>query len=237
MPRRLDLIGETFGQLTVVGDAGRHHGNGGGSVWVCLCSCGSTVNVRSIHLRSGHTKSCGCLATTQNGLSNHPLYGTWIQMLHRCLNPKHDSYDRYGGRGIKVCERWRNFENFLTDVGDRPSSKHQIDRKDNDGDYEPGNWRWALPVTQARNTSTNRWVTVRGQRMVLVAAAELFGIPYWTIHARLRRGWTEEQALGLAPRRRKTMADQWRDMSDEERRRRTSVLVAGRKRQAAEARA
>lgn len=154
-------------------------------------------------------------------------------MLHRCLNPKHVSYKRYGGRGIKVCARWRSFENFLTDVGDRPSAKHQIDRKDNDGNYEPGNWRWVLPVAQARNTCTNRWVTVLGQRMVLAAAAEQFGIPYWTVHARLRRGWTEEQALGLAPRRRKTMADQWIGMSDEDRRRRVSSLVAGRKRQAA----
>lgn len=236
MPRRLNLIGETFGRLTVIGDAGRHRGKGGGSVWVCLCSCGKTVKVRSVHLRSGHTRSCRCIAM-RGGRRRHPLYGTWIQMLHRCLNPKHDSYRRYGGRGIKVCERWRSFKNFISDVGDRPSDKHQIDRKDNNGDYKPDNWRWALPVVQARNMSTNRWVTVQGQRMVLAAAAEQFGIPYWTVHARLRRGWTEEQALGLASRRRKTMADQWAAMSDKDRRRRTSALVVGRKRQAAEARA
>jgi hypothetical protein len=200
--KKLNLTGHRYGKLIVVEEAPPLRASRRHVMWRCRCDCGREIEVRSVRLRGGHTTSCGCLAAKQNGLRKHPLYGTWIQMMHRCMNPDHVSYANYGGRGVKVCERWRDLKNFVADMGPRPSVAHQIDRfPNNDGNYEPGNVRWALPNAQMRNTRANRYVTIRGEKMVLAAAAELFGVPYWTAHKRLRLGWTEEQALGVVPRR------------------------------------
>lgn len=236
MPRKLNLTGHRYGKLIVVGEGAPQRASRKHVMWRCRCDCGNTTETRASRLRSGHTTSCGCAVTKQNGLSTHPLYGTWVQMRHRCSNPEHESYKCYGGRGIKVCARWRSFENFLADMGPRPSTKHQIDRKNNNGNYEPGNCRWALPIAQCRNTRTNRKITVLGQETVLSAAAERFNVPYWTVHKRLRLGWTEEQALGLSPRHKKTWTNKWALMNSAERSCRIAALNTGRKRQAAKAR-
>jgi len=145
----------------------RKHREWTGAVWLCRCSCGVARLVKSGSLRSGRSKSCGCLSrelvavrttnrNTKHGLAragkHHPLFGLWKRMRQRCLDENCDDYPDYGGRGVTVCERWHaDFAAFLEDVGPRPSRGHSLDRIDNDRGYEPGNVRWATPVVQARN--------------------------------------------------------------------------------------
>ena len=156
-----DMPGRKFGRLTPIEDVGRQRG---AVVWRCLCDCGSMRDVTGASLRSGNTKSCGCLqkdgaaercrdrerhGARRRGAA-HLLYERWAGMIQRCTNPNHLRYADYGGRGITVCERWRDFANFLVDVGDCPSGM-SLDRIDNDGNYEPGNCRWATPSEQRIN--------------------------------------------------------------------------------------
>jgi hypothetical protein len=123
--------------------------------WVCKCDCGNRVDLTAVIILGGKTTSCGCDHQWKtHGLSDTVEYQTWLSMIKRCENQNHHKYPRYGGRGIKICERWRtNFENFYADMGQRPSDKHSIDRIDNDGHYEPGNCRWATWSEQRRNQS------------------------------------------------------------------------------------
>lgn len=154
-----DLTGMTFGRLTVVKRSGTS--KRGDIVWACICKCGAETAVRGSNLRNGNTKSCGCFqreraseSTSTHRLTKSPEYRSWASMIARCENPKYHHFHRYGGRGIRICERWRNsFELFLSDMGPRPSLKHSLDRKDNDGNYEPGNCRWATAKEQRLNRS------------------------------------------------------------------------------------
>lgn len=149
-----DLTGQTFARLTAlhrVANQGEH------TMWRALCDCGTLINVRAQHLRNGNTKSCGCFdidaviaRSTKHGGAYGPEYRSWAAMLQRCTNPKNKEWHNYGGRGIKVCERWFTAANFLSDMGARPQGK-TLDRKDVNGDYEPGNCRWATPAEQAQN--------------------------------------------------------------------------------------
>lgn len=138
-----------------------------------------------------------------------PTYRTWTSMIRRCTMPSQDSYPLYGGRGIIVCERWRTFENFLLDMGEKPSSRHSIDRLDRNGNYEPGNCRWAIEKEQQRNRSTNRLLTYKGQTLTVVEWSEITGIGSPAIRTRLdKHGWSVERALETPPRTRKQcMAD------------------------------
>ena len=132
--------------------------------WFCECSCGNTCVVVGYNLTTGHTTSCGCLQKEilsinrkTHGKSLLVEYKIWIDMKKRCYNKKATAYKDYGGRGIIVCLMWKNsFENFLADMGERPSNKHSIDRKDNDGNYEPGNCKWSTKTEQANNTRKNK---------------------------------------------------------------------------------
>jgi len=151
----VSLANEQFGQLTVIR---RVKGNKLHSKWLCKCSCGQLTKVLATNLRKGTTKSCGCLrknfAVTHGHCKDHAktsIYGTWHAMLSRCRNPLDKRYYCYGGRGIKICKRWLKFENFLADMGDRPSPKHSLDRINNDGDYKPSNCRWATTKEQSSN--------------------------------------------------------------------------------------
>jgi hypothetical protein len=122
-------------------------------------------------------------------------YQSWISMRQRCQNPNHTAYANYGGRGIKVCERWSSFEDFLADMGERPEGC-SLDRIDGDGDYEPGNVRWASSKTQSRNwRDANNLVTFDGRTQPLASWSEEFGIEHHTLQYRLRAGWSAEKAL------------------------------------------
>lgn len=134
---------------------------------------------------------------SKHGDWNSREYRAWIEARTRCLNPKHHAYDRYGGRGITVCERWNDYANFLADMGRRPSAIHQLDRIDNDGNYEPSNCRWVTAKEQSRNRRNNRLVTINGEVVPVAVAAERFGVSASLVRGRLKRGYSVEEALRL----------------------------------------
>lgn len=189
-----DILGKQFGNLTVV--RGYKIVNSR-MVVEAVCSCGNEREVRANSLKTGIVKSCGCLQPQvvakrnfKHGLckgDKHPLFGVWSSMKARCYNPNAARFDRYGGRGIKVCDRWLNsFATFVEDMGPRPEGC-SIDRIDNNGHYEPGNCRWATKVTQSRNTSVKRFIEFRGRRLRLVDWSRLLNVPISTLHLRLRK--------------------------------------------------
>jgi hypothetical protein len=155
MPKRKDITGQRIGKLV----AKRFGPNiNGCTTWICQCDCGNETTVTTQNLRPKHTTSCGCVkkavvakgANSSHGMRRTRIYAGWRAMKDRCLNPNNHAYDRYGGRGITICERWMKFENFHQDMGDKPAGL-TLDRIDNDGNYEPGNCKWSTPAEQARN--------------------------------------------------------------------------------------
>lgn len=182
---------------------------------MCRCDCGTVKSVRRDHLRSGTTKSCGCLSReklvarwTAHGEARRqrktPEYKIWTGIRRRCLNFRNKLYPYYGGRGITLHESWRSFSQFLEDVGRRPSPKHQLDRIDNDKGYEPGNVRWTTSPVQARNRRSNIVIEYNGESMTLIEWTERLGLPYKTIYSRIKKlGWTPERAFTTPIRRKK----------------------------------
>jgi hypothetical protein len=144
--------------------------------------------------RSGNFKHGG---TTQ--FTKSPEYVSWCQMRDRCSNPKNKRYPRYGGRGIAVCERWGDFSLFLLDIGKRPSPDHTLDRKNNDGNYEPGNCRWATRAEQNNNQSHTRLLTALSRTLSVSAWAREMGITRESLRDRLGRGMPIDVALTKAP--------------------------------------
>lgn len=156
----LDRTGLRYGRLLVTGSYERRKVCGATRIfWACQCDCGKSVAIMGLLLGNGNTRSCGCLKldlATTHDMSHTPEYRTWAGMIQRCTNPKTKRFPDYGGRGIKICDRWLVFENFYADMGDRPSSGHSLDRyPDNDGNYEPGNCRWATRSQQQLNKRPN----------------------------------------------------------------------------------
>lgn len=194
----IDLSGRIFGRLTV---QGRAPNRGRTTCWNCQCECGVECIVRGCHLSSGHTLSCGCLQREYNdwrsahSLKKDRAYRIWCGMKTRCFNVRRSEYKNYGARGITVCERWSSsFAAFLQDMG-RPQNGMTIDRINNDGNYEPGNCKWATTKEQSRNNRRNRWLVIGGERMVVADAAERFDRSVALIKMRLRRGYPDELAV------------------------------------------
>lgn len=165
--------------------------------WICRCDCGNMTSVNTRDLNSGHTKSCGCLKNRcTHGLTGQLPYRIWRHILARSFNPKAQHYDRYGGRGIKVCDRWLRFENFIEDMG-MPFNGATIERIDNDKGYSPENCRWATRKEQAHNTTRNVWLEYQGERKILTDWSRDLGINKFTIMHRLKRGWSVNAALSV----------------------------------------
>jgi len=198
----------TYGKLTTLGPKFLLQSEKAQAYQVCQCECGEVRLVWYNNLRNGHTRACArCLKdpyrSRQGKVQFHPRaypreYIIFSSMKGRCLNPKNTYYVRYGGRGIKVCERWLEpdglgFSNFIADMGARPSPKHSIDRIDNDGDYCPENCRWATATQQARNTRSNVHITARGETHSLAEWAEITGLTAGCIRYRYMRGKREDE--------------------------------------------
>jgi hypothetical protein len=204
-PRRINWTGKRVGRLIVLERAGKRTGQYPTWMWKCLCDCGNETVTTSDSLRSGKTFSCGCrhrenvLSRATHNLSGSSEYRIWTQIKRRCDCPNFHSYASYGGRGITMCRRWRrSFKAFLTDVGNRPSQQHSIDRyPDNDGNYEPGNVRWATVKQQNRNRRSNNLVTIDGVTQTMIDWAEQCGLKWCTLRARINAGWNPEDAISL----------------------------------------
>lgn len=204
---------ERYSRLTLISDLGRERG---ARWWHCRCDCGNEVRVRSNNVKRGFTKSCGCLHaqsgrvngkkgakhghTSSNGCS--PEYTVWQGMIARCTNPKAPNYPKYGGAGIIVCDEWRTFSRFLSDMGPRPKGT-TLDRRDGTKGYSKTNCRWATNREQSENRCTTRWVTIDGDTATVTEWARRSGLSDTALLYRIRRG-ISGSALLSPSRRSKT---------------------------------
>lgn len=195
--------GEKFGRLEakerVASDSA------GRSQWRCVCECGTEKTVTAYYLKTGHTRSCGCLvpeisaaigrARATHGQTGSRAYRAWRSMLDRCYRPTSANYERYGAKGVRVCDEWRtSFAAFFAELGECPPG-HTLDRL-KERDYQPGNCRWATPTEQANNRSTNVWATIGGETLTLSQWADRTGIPRGTIKVRWHNGFRGEALIG-----------------------------------------
>ncbi len=187
---REDLSGRVFGRLSVVSEAERSES--GLRHWICVCQCGNKATISHRSLKSGNSRSCGCLRkeTTSGRLTTHGqscrgektrIYKIWSGMIARCSIESATGYQNYGGRGIRVCDRWNDFQRFYEDMGEPPSPKHSIDRVDVNGDYSKENCRWSTVECQASNKRNNRYIEHGGKRMTVTAWAKSLGIALATL--------------------------------------------------------
>lgn len=211
---RANLQGRLFGRLVAV----KYMGPYTRSSWFCRCECGKSIIARGYTLKQGITRSCGCLGIELRGEKNAghgyarkyskaPEYKIYIGIIRRCTDNSSDRSKDYIGRGIKICERWRHgdiglsgFECFLADVGFRPSALHSIDRKNNDGNYEPNNCRWATKAEQSRNRRSNHRLLYRGRIITMTDATVIADVSADAIRGRIHKGWTVEAAIETPPK-------------------------------------
>lgn len=189
------LNGKIYGRLTVISFHSRVNKR---THWNCLCSCGKYKIIAYDSLKNG-ANSCGCLKTESNkarakhGRHGTKEYRTWIHILNRCSDKDNINY---GGRGIKVCDKWsKSFEAFFNDMGQAPSPKHSIDRKDTNGNYEPLNCRWATSKEQNNNRRNNKIIQWNGQNKTLIQWCELLNLHYDRTRSRINSGWSVESAF------------------------------------------
>jgi hypothetical protein len=200
---------QTFGYLTTVsGPLYRNNKWGRQPYWQCLCKCGISVCVRQANLLNGHTQSCGCYRTERTietlvrhgeskriGMPSSPEWRAWVAMRSRCTKPSSRYYKHYGGRGIIVCERWQSFENFLADMGRKPSVSHSIERCDVNGNYAPDNCVWATVEVQAQNKRNSVLLTFRGETLCAAEWSRRTKIKYELLLRRKRDGWDDARCF------------------------------------------
>ena len=195
------MIGKRFGRLVVLSEAERN--KCGSRRWLCQCDCGEQKAITGNNLSTNQTTSCGCFQREgaaarklTHGMRHTKIYKVWHSMLERCHDTKNQAWIRYGGRGIKVCESWKSFENFIADMGNTPFAGAQIDRENNNGDYEPSNCRWATGTQNARNKSNNHLLEYEGQTKCLSEWAESLGMTYSKLKSRINKhNWSVERAF------------------------------------------
>lgn len=202
-----DLTGRVFGRWTVVSRAGSYKRE---STWNLVCICGNTKVLRAGMLKNGKSKSCGCLnlemiveRNKSHGLTGHQVFNKWQSMQGRCYNPRNEKYHRYGGRGITVCQEWRDdFQVFYDwSMANGWSPELTIDRINNDGNYEPSNCRWTTLEVQSNNKSTTVMVNIYGQTMPLQLAMKQYGACDPSLaSSRIKKGWDHEKAITTPPR-------------------------------------
>lgn len=214
MPRTkcVDMTGKRFYFLTVLRETEVRLGNHIG--WLCRCDCGKEIIASGAPIRAGKHKSCGCKKRTlisasriAHGHSNKGdangsptrTYTTWTNMLKRCRSQKHKSFKEYGGRGIRVCDKWSSFQGFLDDMGERPEGM-TLGRIDNNKGYYKENCRWETHKQQARNRRNSRTLTYSGSTRTIAEWSEITGLRFDTLVKRLESGWPIEKALTLAKR-------------------------------------
>lgn len=190
MSELIDLTGKKFGKLTVICRVQNNKHNQ--PQWKCVCDCGNETVVVGQKLRKGITKSCGCLVHEQKTRLKHGMTGTvlhnrWLNMKSRCYNPKNKRYERYGNRGILVCDEWMDFKNFYNwAIENGFSEELSLDRIDNNKGYYPDNCRWATPRQQANNTERNRKIMYNGEEKTLSEWCRELNLDYKLIHSRIR---------------------------------------------------
>lgn len=191
----LKIAGQKFGRLTAVERAGQDRYQR--ALWMFRCECGTAVVAAAYRVRSGHTRSCGCLkvGAITHGKSRTPTHNSWVAMKARCGDAKNKQYRFYGGRGIVVCDRWRDsFENFLADMGERPAGT-TLDRINSDGNYEPGNCRWATIEEQQNNRRGSIRATLCGVTRTVTQWCNALGINRDRVYGRIRRGMAPADAI------------------------------------------
>lgn len=197
--------GEVFGRWTVTAPI-KHNGRWSSE---CRCECGRVGIVRNAKLLNGQSKSCGCMRDdnlTTHGATKRSIrmdsheYWIWNTVVQRCTNPNVKNWKDYGGRGITVCDKWLSYENFIADMGKRPTTKHSIERIDNEAGYCPDNCRWVTRTEQAMNKRNNHFIELFGRRQHLSGWAMEYGICHTLIISRLSRGWSELDAITKPPR-------------------------------------
>lgn len=196
--RIIDLVGQRFTRLLVVGRAPNKSAKDTNARWHCRCDCGRMCIAYGQDLRREKFKSCGCLNAERiykHGQSRTKEYRTWLTMRQRCENPNNGAYEQYGAAGVTVCERWKSYEAFREDMGPAPSPRHTIDRIDGTKGYEPGNCRWATYAEQNRNLKSNVFVEIDGVRMVLQDWCKRSTVNAKTVASRVRNGWDPIKAL------------------------------------------
>lgn len=196
-----DLIGQRFGRLVVISIG--EPTPGGNTRWECKCDCGNTALVTGTNLKNGMTKSCGCIRKEissavhkTHGEKHSKLYGIWSAMKARCKNPNVYAYNRYGGRGISVCDEWQSFQNFMEwSISNGYKEGLSLDRIDNNGNYEPSNCRWATKEQQSENTSQNVFFTYNGETHTMAQWAKIVGSYEARLSWRYKQGWPVEEIL------------------------------------------
>ena len=204
MPAKLEIIqGMRFNRLTVISEASPKHEN---RRFLCRCDCGNEATVYLDRLRHNRTQSCGCYqrqrareGQTTHGMRRSSTYNSWHGMVSRCKNPNHPAFNRYGGRGIQVCDRWLKFEDFYADMGERPDNQ-SLDRINNNESYCPENCKWSTAKEQNNNKRSNCLLTVDGITLNLAQWEVKQGLTKGVLSHRLNRGWTLERVISTLVR-------------------------------------